>query len=742
MKKPSIQLLLSLFALLCFNPLQSFAQCAGGSIVQTPEGQQRVYTCPGDGNPDIVNFTNNGTPNASYAYVVTNNDNIILAINVGNSFDFEVAPPGLCRVFGFSYTGNITAQEGDLVYTTKFSDNCWAISNNAIEVVRDQPDGATVSMPDGRTEYSACLEDGIPDFVGFVNTSTATATYRYVITDDQNNILGIPPTNFLDFDGAGVGICRVWGLSYTGNLTAGQGDNAATTALSDGCFDLSDNFITVTRNTTDGGTVSTPSGENFVSYCTGDGTPDIVDFSHVSSSTADYIYAITDANNIILAITDATSFDFDVAPTGLCRVYGFSYIGNVTAVVGESVFTTRFSDGCYTISSNAIEVQRTGVDGGSVAMPSGATKRYTCAQDGNPDIVMFTNMTSEPGANYAYVITDNQNNILGIPPGNSQDFDGAPVGNCRVWGLSYTGNITAGQGDNAVMTALSDGCFDLSDNFIEILRDNPDGATVSSDRGEMFFTCPGDGAPDVFIMNNTSTVNSNYAYVITSPALEILGISPDGMLDFEGAGPGECWVWGLSYTGNITAAVGDNAGDVALTDDCFDLSDNFVTVMRVETEGGMVDSDKGQIIYTCPGDGVADGFAMSNNSTASANYGYVITTPDLEILGISPDGVLDFEGAGVGECWVWGLSYTGSISAMVGDNAGAVELSADCFDLSDNFVTVFRDNPEGGMVDSDKGQIIYTCPGDGVADAFVMSTNSVANSNYGYVITDPNLEIL
>ena len=43
------------------------------------------------------------------------------------------------------------------------------------------------------------------------------------------------------------GVCRVWGLSYTGNLIAFPGDNAAEIDLTDGCFDLSDNFISITK---------------------------------------------------------------------------------------------------------------------------------------------------------------------------------------------------------------------------------------------------------------------------------------------------------------------------------------------------------------------------------------------------------------------------------------------------------------------------------------------------------------
>ena len=86
-----------------------------------------------------------------------------------------------------------------------------------------------------------------PIVVEFVSNGTSNSNFTYVITDDQNNILGIPPGNSQDFEGAGPGVCRVWGLSYTGTITAAAGDNAATTDLTDGCFDLSDNYIEVIR---------------------------------------------------------------------------------------------------------------------------------------------------------------------------------------------------------------------------------------------------------------------------------------------------------------------------------------------------------------------------------------------------------------------------------------------------------------------------------------------------------------
>ena len=706
-----------------FTSLSAYAQCSL-STVSTTDGENVVYTCPGDGQDDIIAFTNSLGAVQNYAYAITDaNFNIIGVVADGNTQNFEGAGPGTCYAWGFSYTGEITASAGESVFSTQFSTGCWTISQNAVRVVRNQPDGGSVATPQGQTEVYVCLNDGIPDFIGFSTNSTSSASYTFVVTDDNNIILGLPNQNFLDFSGAGVGVCRVWGLSFTGNLTAMIGQNAATAMLSDNCFDLSDNFIEVVREEPDGATVSTPEGTNEVYICTEDGTPDIVEFENTSTSSANYAYGITNSDNVLLAIELNDFHDFDGAPTGTCRVWGFSYTGEITAQIGESVFTTQWSSGCYEISSTAISVVRTGVDAGMVMMPSGLTTRYTCPGDGNPDVVSFVT-TSTTTANYAYVITDDNNNILGIPPGNSQDFEGAGAGVCRVWGLAYTGNIIAQQGDNAATTTLTDGCFSLSSNFIEIIRESPESGEPTTVAGETtVYTCPGDGNDDAIQFDVTGNSGSNLQLVVTDNELNVLGLPPGNEVNFEGAGVGECWVWSLSFTGALNFGMGDNVGDFLenLSTDCFDLSSTFVTVFRDTPESGEPTAVGGATtVYTCPGDGNDDVLAFEVTGNSASNLQLVVTDNELNVLGLPPGNEVNFEGAGVGECWVWSLSFTGDLNFGMGDNVGNFleNLSSDCFDLSSTFVTVFRDTPESGEPTAVGGATtVYTCPGDGNDDA-------------------------
>ena len=70
----------------------------------------------------------------------------------------------------------------------------------------------------------------------------------WVITDDQGNILGLPPTltavEGVNFDDAGASVCLIWYLRYQDGLT-GLAPDMNTNDLN-GFFDLS-NSITVTR---------------------------------------------------------------------------------------------------------------------------------------------------------------------------------------------------------------------------------------------------------------------------------------------------------------------------------------------------------------------------------------------------------------------------------------------------------------------------------------------------------------
>jgi ribose 5-phosphate isomerase len=719
-----------------FIPITNFVP-DGGNIA-TSDGNTSQFVCPDDNVDDTIQFMTTGDQSVSYAYLITDENNIIQDIANGDSYDFGSSPVGTYRVWGVSYAGNLTAMIGDDAAVVPLSDDCFGLSANFIEVTVSQPDGATVSLANGETEATVCVADGQADILSFINQSTASSAYVYLVTDEDNTILAVVNGDNFDFEPAAPGNCRVWGVSYTGAFTAVAGDDAASDDLSDGCFDLSDNFIEVVRQAAIGGMVSIEGGATEGFACIGDGIADEFTFVNNSTSADNYVYLITDEDNIILEINTDGIADFEGADIGICRVWGLAYGGNLLAQVGDDAAAVILADGCFGRSDNFVTIRRESVEGGTVAMPNGNTLRYTCPGDGNADVVEFTNTGSSTGE-YIYVITDENLIILDVTTDSSFDFDAAPAGNCLVWGLAYTGNLTAAIGDNASAVSLSDECFDLSDNVITVVRETPEGGTVAMPNGNTIrYTCPNDGMADIVMFDSTGTSSGPYAYVITDENNVILDFPTGDSFDFDSAPAGTCRVWGLAYTGNVTVAVGDTASAVALTDDCFDLSDNFITVVRETPEGGTVAMPNGgTTIYTCPGDGMADIVMFDSTGTSSGPYAYVITDEDNVILDFATGDSYDFDAAPAGTCRVWGLAYTGNVTVAVGDTASAVALTDDCFDLSDNFITVIRQLPDGGTVSfSDGSNLQFTCPGDGNADELTFEAVDTVGPSFTYVITD------
>ncbi len=746
MFKQHLLTLLAIFALAQF----SYAQCVGGKVLGTA-GQSTVYTCPDDGNSDIVNFVVEGaSADTDYQFVITNSDFEIVGIPPGNMADVAGAGPGTCYVWGFAYTGDLILTTGMNIFQAQVATGCWNLSKTALKVVRSAPDAGTVALNDGRTEKTICAADGFDNVAVYTNTSTSDAAFRYVVTDGDNNILAVLGGSSQNFEGVPPGVCRVWGLSYTGNLTASAGDNAATTALSDDCFDLSENYIAVTRSDVDGGTVATADGETSITITSGDGISDAVSFMHESSSTAEFAYIVTDENNKIIGTPPGNTIDFEGAGPGICRVWGVSYTGNLKFLLNGTVGNFALSTDCFEVSENFVEVVRTAeasISGGTVAMPSGATEKYTCSSDDIADVITVVSEGATADANFTLVVTDTDGNILGVPPADMVDVTGAGPGICLVWGLAYTGDLTAMVGDNATEVALSSGEYALSSNFITLNRDEADGGTVAMPSGATERSIiAGDGEADVVEFVHEGASNSNYTYVVTDEDGNILGLPPGNSLDFEGAGSGVCLVWGLAYTGDVTAMVGDNALEVALSSECFDLSDNFITVTRTESiSGGTIAMPNGATEkYTCSNDDVADVImTVSSGATSNANFTLVVTDPDGNILGVPPADMVDVTGAGPGICLVWGLAYTGDLLVEVGENALASVLSDGEFALSSNYITLNRDEANGGTVAMPSGATERSIiAGDGEADVVEFVHEGASNSNYTYVVTDEDGNIL
>jgi len=131
-------------------------------------------------------------------------------------------------------------------------------------------------------------------------------------------------------------------------------------------------------------------------------------------------------------------------------------------------------------------------DGGTVQTGMGSFTVDVC-QDTEADIIDF--LTSSVSAeNYEFILTDDNDQIIAVLPGGSLDFNSAPLGLYRVWGVSFNGTLV-GADPGELITALSTSgsCVDLSDNYVLVNVEICDGLASASAGSWNIFPNPGSG---------------------------------------------------------------------------------------------------------------------------------------------------------------------------------------------------------------------------------------------------------
>ena len=438
------------------NPLQVVNQQAEGGVISTSDN---LTVCAGDSDA-IIEIEVAGAIGPNSRFLLTSVDGIIQSISDNGSFDFASASPGICLAWHLSFVdidGLIVGQTiGDL-------EGCFDLSNS-LSIQKLQANAGQISLMDGNQEGIYCA--GEVQFTVSTNLPASGFQYKYVISDAINNIIEIvdSPTGEIDLSNAPPGVCRVFGwTALEGSPDPSPGEKVF--VLNEGCSDVTNNFVSISRISPDGATVASSAGSN-VFICIDNEADPIRMFNTSNVGSLEYTYVVTDLNGNVLSVIDGIFVDLNNAGVGVSLVYGYSHNAANAPSVGDNINVLNALT-CGSVSSNSISITRQAADGGSIISDQGDI--ITICLDSDPDQVLFTPNTSATSLDYTFVITDENNNILDFTNERIIDFNVGPEGEVRVYGWSHNNRNAPVIGqDIASLEEVS--CGDLTSNFIRVIK--------------------------------------------------------------------------------------------------------------------------------------------------------------------------------------------------------------------------------------------------------------------------------
>lgn len=705
----------------------------GGMLSLEDGNTLQVIDC--NSTNQLVDLAVAGASGSNYVYYLSNEEEEILAIQENNDqFDLMDFPNGTYHLRAASYSGDLLLQTGQDAQTILISTGCFDLADNRVTVEKRLTLGGTITTAGGANEIVACAPNDRAQIAVELAGSLGAAS-RVLVTDPRGNILQIEEQDNINLDFALFDTLLVYSLAYNGSLLASLNSNI-NEILSEGCFELSEAPLLVIKANPAGGTISLADGTSLSQKCTN--STDTI-FLNLSGQypAGNYYYLLTNEDNEFISSTREPSLPVGALKEGTYHIWGLSSTGSLVVQAGDDVTNSLLSDKCFDLSDNFIRLLKGDPQGGLVGTLGGEQSLNACPQQGIPNIVEFESLNTMNTGQVAFLLTDEAGVLISILENAQLDLDTLAAGKYEVRGLTYSGDILVNTGDTLGSSVLASNCGTLSDNAVQLSIELPEGGSISGNGNGGNKICINNIDTQLFLNVSGASTGTNYTYLVTNDVDEFLFSFTEDSIDLFFNFSGNLKVWGLAYNGELSLEMFDNVNEVILADDCYDLSDNVLTIVKEDIDGGSISTVEGNTAaYACPGDGKPDLVKLTNTSSSgSANYAYIITTTDNLIFTAINGDERNFDNIGAfRELRVWGVSYTGTLTLPVFADLFSTVLSDGCYDISDNYVGIFRDEPSAASVGTELGnQNILLCPGRD-ADRVELTNTSTSLAGYAYLM--------
>lgn len=544
-------------------------------------------------------------------------------------------------------------------------------------------DSTSILFDNGESSVFICSGNGVADPLNITVEGEIGEAAQWVVTDEDGNVLALPPALPIDLEGAPAGVCLIYHINAVDtvqSLVVGVNID-----MLFGCFQIS-NPLSVIRDGVDGGQLLTPDGLDRLSICIGEGSIDSVDVNLEGEIGDTSVWIVTNSRNIILALPGPPPYSLEASGDTLWKIYSISFNTPVAGLVSGGILDS-LKGSCFSLSNPVLVFRNEGTEptqGGALQTVNGLTELTFCTSDGIPDTFSVT-VQGDVGARQSWVITDTAGMILGIPSSQPFNFEGVPTGVCLLWNLRYGPGIM-GLDVGANVFNLKGTCFGLS-NPITVNRVGlPAGVLQFADSTGELNICAGDGVPDPFSVILTGNGGTDSTWLFTDSDSIVIGVPVQPPFDLDRAGPGTCLVWHIAHNGEVGFI--PNGTHINEIGGCIAIS-NPITVIRQGVAGGtltLTDSIS-TTLEICAGDDNPDPFEVIVDGALGSAGLFVITDTSGIILARPSGPIFDLEGAGGGECLLYHIGFDNIDGLAIGNSIDSLD---GCYGRS-NPILVIRD---------------------------------------------------
>lgn len=544
------------------NQKDTLFQCAGAVSSKTPVVQVQA-------------------PLTKQSLLVTTPEDILLKV-YHDSIDQNALGSGLFKIRTISYTDTFIYTLGKEIDEIKTNSGCLDIHAKSIFLVRDLPKGGKIFLSNSDSSYQICARDGWADMLSLLTNSGSKLKYRYVITDTSNTLVSVDAVRE-NLELLPLFNLKVYGISYNGIITVKTGEKLDINSFATDCADQSENFIAISGTEISAGSLRTEKGETEINICADSKFMDTIHLIINGASSLTKTAWLGINGDTIQFITDKPQLFSQKLPFGTTKIYTVAYFGSIKGKAGDLISKTRLVDSCFGLSTNFITVNKLKPEAGKIRSGNGNTV-YLCPSDNNADIVNF-NAIGSNALNFAYLIVNSSDSIVHVSKESLIDFDSYPLGICRVYGISFTGELLA-KGKFISAADLTTDCFSLSSDFVTVIKSEADAGKVSLASGDTTISfCVEDLGSDTLRFKTSSNVQFKYALLVTNTSNRIQYILSDlsNLYEFNGYDPGQYKIYGLSYGGILLAGRNDLILSARLATGCYKLSTNFIQLNLTNT---------------------------------------------------------------------------------------------------------------------------------------------------------------